>query len=86
MTKGITGKEADPEVVYADIYHLPHHEPDHHPRMSLRDRAAQFAAYKTLSGFEDMINEQARQVDEGPSPSVPDPSADEFTDFFFPEN
>ena len=31
--------------------------------MSLYDRSAQFAAYKALSGFEDMVNEEARVTD-----------------------
>ena len=63
MSKGITGKEADPEIVYADIVRLPHHVSDHHPRMSLHDRAAQFAPYAALVGYGDMISEEARLVD-----------------------
>jgi hypothetical protein len=63
MTKGITGEEADPEIVYADIFNLPHHVSDHHPPMSLHDRAAQFAPFAALSGYDDMIGEEARLVD-----------------------
>lgn len=63
MTKGITGKEPDPEIVYADIFNLPHHVSDHHPQMSLYDRAAQFAPFAALSGYDDMIGEEARLVD-----------------------
>ena len=63
MTKGITGKEPDPEIVYADIFSHPHHVSAKHPPMSLYDRAAQFSAYKALSGYEDMVNEEARLVD-----------------------
>ncbi len=63
MSKGITGKEPDPEIVYADIFHHPHHVSAKHPPMSLYDRAAQFSAYKALSGYEDMIGEEARLVD-----------------------
>ena len=63
MTKGITGKEPDPEIVYADIFNLPRHVSDHHPRMSLYDRAAQFAPFAALSGYDDMIGEEARLVD-----------------------
>jgi len=63
MSKGIVRKEPDPEIVYAEIFRLPHHVSDHHPPMSLYDRAAQFAPYKTLSGYEDMVNEEARLVD-----------------------
>ena len=60
MSKGITGKEADPRIVYADIIDLPHHQSETHPHMSLYDRAAQFSSYKALSGYEDMIAEEAR--------------------------
>ena len=63
MTKGFTGKEPDPRLVYADIIDLPHHESDHHPAMSLYDRAAQFSPYAALSGYDDMVKEEARQVD-----------------------
>ncbi len=63
MTKGITGKEPDPRVVYADIIDLPHHQSTKHPHMSLYDRSAQFASYKALSGYEDMVAEEARQTE-----------------------
>ncbi len=63
MAKGITGKEPDPRIVYADIVDLPHHQSSKHPHMSLYDRAAQFSSYKALSGYEDMIGEEARQTD-----------------------
>jgi hypothetical protein len=45
---------------YADMLDLPHPEPDpvKHPRMSLHDRAAQFASFSALSGFEEMIDAQ----------------------------
>ncbi|MBR5702765.1 MAG: hypothetical protein IKX45_00760 [Bacteroidales bacterium] len=45
---------------YADMLDLPHFEPDpvKHPRMSLRDRAAQFAPFAALNGFEEMIESQ----------------------------
>lgn len=63
MTKGITDKEPDPRIVYADIINLPHHQSTTHPHMSLYDRAAQFSSYKALSGFEDMVAEEARLTD-----------------------
>lgn len=62
MSKGITEKEPDPRIVYADIIDLPHHQSDTHPHMSLYDRSAQFSSYKALSGYEDMIAEEARMV------------------------
>ena len=63
MTKGITGREPDPREVYADIINHSRHVSDHHPAMSLYDRAAQFAPYAALSGYDDMVKEEARQVD-----------------------
>ncbi len=53
----------DPRIVYGDIIHLPHHQSDVHPHMSIADRAAQFSAYKALSGYEDMVTEEARITD-----------------------
>lgn len=64
MAKGITKKEADPRIVYADIIDLPHWQSPTRPRMSLYDRAAQFAPFAALTGYEDMVNEEARVVDE----------------------
>ena len=44
---------------YDDIIMLEHPEPDptKHPRMSRRDRAAQFAPFAALTGFGDIISE-----------------------------
>ena len=55
----------DPRQVYADIIDLPHHEPNlqKHPRMSLDKRAAQFAPFAALSGYEEMIREESRTVE-----------------------
>ena len=62
----MTGRETgmdDPRTVYADIIDLPRWESPTHPRMPLGDRAAQFAPYKTLSGYEDMVQEEARRTE-----------------------
>ena len=48
---------------YADIIALPHHQSSTRPHMSMRDRAAQFSSYKALSGYEDMVAEEARLTD-----------------------
>ena len=64
MTKGITMKEPDARAVYADIIDLPHHRSAKHPHMSLYDRGAQFASYKALTGYEDMVAEEARRTEE----------------------
>ena len=63
MTQGITGKEPDPREVYADIIELPRHVSDHHPPMSLYDRAAQFAPFAALAGYDEMVAEEARLED-----------------------
>ena len=49
--------------VYADIIDLPYHQSIARKHMSLYDRAAQFASYKALSGYEDMVAEESRTVD-----------------------
>ena len=45
---------------YDDIINLPHPVSKKHPRMSLYDRAAQFAPFAALTGYEDAIKETAR--------------------------
>ena len=42
---------------YDDIINLPHHISKKHPQMSLEKRAAQFAPFAALTGFEDVIND-----------------------------
>lgn len=49
---------------YDDIIGLPHHVSSTHPRMPLRDRAAQFMPFRALTGYEDTIRETARLTDE----------------------
>ena len=65
MAKGITEKEPDPRIVYADIIDLPHHQSPTRPHMSLYDRAAQFAPFAALTGYDEMIVEEARETDTG---------------------
>ena len=45
---------------YADIIDLPHHVSQNHPQMPLRDRAAQFAPFAALTGYEAVVGETAR--------------------------
>ena len=45
---------------YDDIINLPHYEPKKHPRMSKEARAAQFAPFAALTGYDDVIKETAR--------------------------
>ena len=49
---------------YDDIIDLPHHVSKTHPQMPLSDRAAQFAPFSALSGYEDAIEETARENEE----------------------
>ena len=66
---------------YDDIIGLPHPEPKRHPRMSVADRAAQFAPFAALTGFEGVIGDTAeRHVAEMPEmygededPRTPEP-------------
>ena len=45
---------------YTDIIDLPHHVSRNHPQMPLRDRAAQFAPFAALTGYEAVVGETAR--------------------------
>lgn len=48
---------------YSDIINLPHPEPKNHTRMSKEGRAAQFGAFRALTGHEEAIYETARHTD-----------------------
>ena len=49
---------------YDDIINLPHKQSAKRPRMSLLDRAAQFAPFAALTGYDDAVKETARLTDE----------------------
>lgn len=59
MTKSNT---QDPRVVYAEIIDLPHWESPTRPRMSRYNRAAQFSPFAALTGYDDIIREEARET------------------------
>ena len=40
---------------YKNIINLPHHVSKKHPHMSMEERAAQFAPFAALTGFEEEI-------------------------------
>ncbi len=40
---------------YDDIINLPHHVSKRHPQMSMWNRAAQFAPFAALTGYDDAI-------------------------------
>ena len=48
---------------YDDIIDLPHPISKKHPRMPIRDRAAQFAPFAALVGYDDAVEETARVTD-----------------------
>ena len=48
---------------YEKIINLPHHVSKTRPQMSRSDRAAQFAPYSALSGYEEAVEETARLTD-----------------------
>lgn len=48
---------------YDDIINLPRWEPsEKHPRMPRQDRAAQFAPFAALTGFDSMVKEAEEEV------------------------
>ncbi len=49
---------------YSEIIDLPHRSSKNHEPMTKSDRAAQFAPYSALSGYEDAVEETARLTDE----------------------
>ena len=48
---------------YKDIINLPHHTSPTRPRMPIGDRAAQFAPFAALTGYDSMVEETARLTD-----------------------
>jgi hypothetical protein len=48
---------------YLDIINMPHHVSKKHPQMSRYERAAQFAPFAALTGYEDIIKEEGRLTD-----------------------
>lgn len=52
-------KENYPVEDYCDIIDLPHHTSMKHPRMAAEMRAAQFAPFAALTGYEETIEETA---------------------------
>ena len=44
---------------YDDIIHLPHPQSLRHPQMPVADRAAQFAPFSALVGYDEIIKDVA---------------------------
>ena len=51
---------------YDDIINLPHHVSPTRKRMSMHDRAAQFAPFAALVGYDDAVAETARLTETRP--------------------
>ena len=49
---------------YDDIINLPHHISKKHPQMSIENRAAQFAPFAALTGYDEEVKETARLTKE----------------------
>ena len=52
------------DQLYADIIDLPHHVSKRHPQMSMLNRAAQFAPFAALTGYDAAINEAKEQQEQ----------------------
>ena len=50
--------------MYDDIINLPHHVSKTRPQMPMSDRAAQFAPFAALTGYDSAIKETGRLTDE----------------------
>lgn len=48
---------------YSEIIHLPHKQSSTRPHMPVADRAAQFAPFAALVGYDDAVKETARLTD-----------------------
>ena len=52
---------------YDDIIDLPHYVSNRHPHMPVAVRAAQFAPFAALTGYDDAVRETARRTSSRPS-------------------
>ncbi len=49
---------------YEDIVDLPHHVSRKYPQPTMADRAARFAPFAAITGYEEMVLEEARVTDD----------------------
>lgn len=54
----------NPTHTYEDIINLPHHTSSVHPRLAMSQRAAQFAPFVALSGYDEAIARSTRLNEE----------------------
>ena len=57
MAEGKKMHEQSGRAAYPDIIDHPHWQSPTRPHMSLYDRAAQFAPFAALVGYDEMVNE-----------------------------
>ena len=55
---------------YDDIINLPHHVSKRHPQMPMEKRAALFAPFSALEGFNESVEETIRENEELYEPKV----------------
>ena len=61
MNGRVVTEEDEVNHDYDDIINLPHHVSKRHPQMSMWNRAAQFAPFAALTGYEDAIKDTAQE-------------------------
>ena len=59
-----TDRLADTKHKYDDILDCPHHVSSVHSPMPLIDRAAQFAPFSALTGYEEIVKEESRLTEQ----------------------
>lgn len=52
------------KFLYEDIVDLPHHVSKKHPQPTMMERAARFSPFAAITGYEEMVLEEARTTDE----------------------
>lgn len=57
---------------YDDIIDFPHHVSSRHPQMSMWNRAAQFAPFAALTGYEEAIQDANQENEQLYKPNIDD--------------
>ena len=65
---------------YDDIIDLPHPEPQTHPRMPMRDRAAQFAPFAALTGHRAALAASALEGEASRAADAAEPENERFSE------
>ena len=55
---------------YDDIINLPHHVSKRHPQMSMWNRAAQFAPFAAMTGYEEAIQDANQENEQLYKPNI----------------